>query len=123
MQNSFTEKKGLALAEKMTVREQIAQLKHASKGVKRLGILPYNWWNECLHGVARAGTATVFPQAICMAATFSEELIYKTARIISEEARKIQQQSEKWRLRNLQGTYDVVTQHQYFQRSPLGSRS
>lgn len=88
-------KKGLALAEKMTVREQIAQLKHASKGVKRLGILPYNWWNECLHGGARAGTATVFPQAICMAATFSEELIYKTARIISEEARAKYNSSQK----------------------------
>lgn len=88
-------KTGLSLAEKMTVRESVSQLKHASKGVKRLGILPYNWWNECLHGVARAGTATVFPQAICMAATFSEELIYKTARIISEEARAKYNSSQK----------------------------
>lgn len=80
-------KKGRELAEQMTMKELISQLKHNSKGVKRLGVLPYNWWNECLHGVARAGTATVFPQAIGMAATFSDEIIFKTAEIISTEAR------------------------------------
>lgn len=79
--------KGLELAEKMSVRELISQLLSASRGIKRLAVLPYNWWNECLHGVARAGTATVFPQAICMASTFSDELLYKSARIISTEAR------------------------------------
>lgn len=80
-------KKGWELAEKMTAFELISQLKNKARGIKRLSILPYNWWNECLHGVARAGTATVFPQAICMASTFSEELLYQTAKIISKEAR------------------------------------
>lgn len=83
----FHRQNGRELAEKLTVREMISQLKNASRGIKRLSILPYNWWNECLHGVARAGTATVFPQAICMASTFSEDLLFKTARIISVEAR------------------------------------
>lgn len=86
MNNSHIEK-GRRLAEKMTVREMISQLKNSSKGIKRLSVPPYNWWNECLHGVARAGTATVFPQAIGMAATFSEELLFRTAEIISTEAR------------------------------------
>lgn len=80
-------KKGQQLAKKMSVRELISQLRNASRGIKRLSIFPYNWWNECLHGVARAGTATVFPQAICMASTFCDELLYKTAKIISAEAR------------------------------------
>lgn len=79
--------KGKELTKQMTVRELTSQLKHESKPVKRLGILPYNWWNECLHGVARAGVATVFPQAICMASTFSDEILYNTAQIISTEAR------------------------------------
>lgn len=79
--------KGCAMAEKMTFREQISQLMHKSKGIPRLGISPYDWWNEALHGVARAGIATVFPQAICMASTFSEEILFNVAGIISDEAR------------------------------------
>ena len=50
-------------------------------------MLEYNWWNECLHGVARAGTATVFPQAIGMAASFNPDLIFDVATAISDEAR------------------------------------
>lgn len=83
----FHIKKGMELACKMTVKEMISQLKNESAGIKHLSINPYNWWNECLHGVARAGAATVFPQAICMAATFSDEIVGKTAKIISTEAR------------------------------------
>lgn len=78
---------GRNLANQMSIIELISQLMHCSKGISRLGIRPYNWWNESLHGVARAGTATVFPQAICMAATFSEDIIFKAAEIISSEAR------------------------------------
>ena len=55
--------------------------------IKRLGIPAYNWWNEALHGVARAGVSTMFPQAIGLAATFDEELIYKAADVISTEGR------------------------------------
>ncbi len=71
----------------MTTEEKISQLRHSSCAVERLGIPEYNWWNECLHGVARAGRATVFPQAIGLAATFDEDLIYRVARCISDEAR------------------------------------
>jgi beta-glucosidase len=60
---------------------------HQAPAIPRLGILAYNWWNEALHGVARAGTATMFPQAIGMAATFDEELLFKIADVISTEGR------------------------------------
>lgn len=79
--------KGKSLAVKLTVSELISQLMHCSKGIKRLGIKPYVWWNEALHGVARAGIATVFPQSICMAASFDEHLLFTVAEAISEEAR------------------------------------
>ncbi len=79
--------KARKLVEQMTVDEKVSQLTYHSKSIERLGIKQYNWWNEALHGVARAGTATVFPQAIALAAMFDEELIKKTAEIIAEEAR------------------------------------
>ncbi|NLM96488.1 MAG: glycoside hydrolase family 3 protein [Halanaerobiaceae bacterium] len=71
----------------MTLEEKISQLLYYSPAIGRLGINEYNWWNECLHGVARAGVATVFPQAIGMAATFSTDRIYKVASAIADEAR------------------------------------
>lgn len=79
--------KAKELVKQMTVDEKVSQLTYHSKSIERLGIKSYNWWNEALHGVARAGTATVFPQAIALAAMFDEELIKKTAEIIAEEAR------------------------------------
>ncbi len=75
------------LVSEMTLEEKCSQLRYDSPAVTRLGIDSYNWWNEGLHGVARAGTATVFPQAIAMAAAFDTELIFKAADIISTEAR------------------------------------
>ena len=75
------------LVERMTLEEKISQLGDEAAAIERLGVPEYNWWNECLHGVARAGTATVFPQAIGMAATFDRDLMYDTATIISDEAR------------------------------------
>lgn len=75
------------IVSKMTLCEKVSQLRHHSKALPKHGITEYNWWNECLHGVARAGKATVFPQAIGMAATFSEEILYKVGDIISTEAR------------------------------------
>lgn len=78
---------GKSLAEKLSERELISQLMHNSKGINRLNIKPYVWWNEALHGVARAGIATVFPQAICLAASFSEQLVSEVAQTISTEAR------------------------------------
>ncbi len=75
------------LVGRMTLAECAAQLLHGAKGVPRLGVKDYNWWNEALHGVARAGLATVFPQAIGMAAAFNEELLYQVADVISTEGR------------------------------------
>jgi beta-glucosidase len=71
----------------MTLEEKVSQLNYESKAVDRLGILEYNWWNECLHGVARSGIATVFPQAIGMAATWDKDLMNRVAVSISDEGR------------------------------------
>ena len=75
------------LISRMTLAEKVGSMLDDSAGVERLGIPPYNWWNEALHGVARAGTATVFPQAIGIAATWNEDLIFRMATAISDEAR------------------------------------
>ncbi len=76
-----------ALVAKMTVEEKILQMQHSAPAIERLGVPAYNWWNECLHGVARQGTATVFPQAIGMAASFNTDLMEEVATAISDEAR------------------------------------
>ncbi len=76
-----------ALVAQMTVEEAASQLRHDAPAIPRLGIPEYNWWNECLHGVARAGVATCFPQAIGLGATFDEELIERIGVAISLEAR------------------------------------
>ena len=75
------------LVGRMTLEEMISQLGNGAPGIERLSILPYDWWNEGLHGVARAGTATVFPQAIGMAASFDPDTLYEVASVISDEAR------------------------------------
>ncbi|WP_163717812.1 glycoside hydrolase family 3 N-terminal domain-containing protein [Mangrovibacterium lignilyticum] len=76
-----------ALLKQLTLEEKIELLGFDNQGVERLGVHRYNWWNEALHGVARAGEATVFPQAIAMAATFDDQLINQVADAISTEAR------------------------------------
>ena len=75
------------LVSRMTLEEKAAQLRFDAAAVERLGIPEYNWWNEALHGVARGGTATVFPQAIGLAATYDDELLFDIADVISTEAR------------------------------------
>jgi len=75
------------LISRMTLEEKVSQLGHTADAVPRLGIPEYNWWNEGLHGVARAGYATVFPQAIGLAATFDEPLMHSVADVISTEFR------------------------------------
>jgi len=75
------------LIHEMTLEEKCSQMTYENPAIERLGIESYNWWNECLHGVARAGKATVFPQAIGLAATFNFKLIRKVADAISDEAR------------------------------------
>ena len=75
------------LVSRMTLEEKIPQLMNAAPEIPRLGVPAYEWWNECLHGVARAGAATVFPQAIGMAASFDAPLMREVATAISDEAR------------------------------------
>ncbi|MBZ0288042.1 MAG: glycoside hydrolase family 3 C-terminal domain-containing protein, partial [Anaerolineae bacterium] len=75
------------LVARMTLDEKISQMMHSAPAIERLGIPAYNWWNECLHGVGRAGIATVFPQAIGLAATWNVPLIHRIAVAISDEAR------------------------------------
>ena len=75
------------LVERMTLSEKIGQLYNDAPAIERLGVAKYDWWNEALHGVARAGKATVFPQAIGLAATFDDQLLGEVAVAISDEAR------------------------------------
>jgi len=85
--NAPLEKRVEDLLSKMTLEEKISQLTSDSPAIARLDIPQYNWWNECLHGVARAGRATVFPETIGMAATWDTNLIHRVATVISDEAR------------------------------------
>ncbi|MCM1188792.1 MAG: glycoside hydrolase family 3 C-terminal domain-containing protein [bacterium] len=75
------------LVSRMTLEEKASQLKHDAPAIPRLGVPEYNWWNEGLHGVARAGVATMFPQAIGMAAAFDTELSEQIGGVIAEEGR------------------------------------
>jgi beta-glucosidase len=75
------------LVGRMTLEEKAAQLLYTAPAIPRLGIPEYNWWNEALHGVARAGYATVFPQSITIANSWNEELMLDVANAISDEAR------------------------------------
>ncbi|MBQ8596682.1 MAG: glycoside hydrolase family 3 C-terminal domain-containing protein [Lachnospiraceae bacterium] len=76
-----------ALVAQMTLEEKALQMMHGAAAIERLGIKSYNWWNEALHGVARAGVATVFPQAIGLAASFDEDMLEEVADAVSTEAR------------------------------------
>lgn len=85
------------LVAQMTLEEKVEQTLHSAPAIEHLGVKAYNWWNEALHGVARAGIATVFPQSIGLAATFDEDFIEKVADAISTEGRakfNMQQQNE-----------------------------
>src|ERR1700744_5328407 len=75
------------LVSKMTLEEKVGQMLNAAPAIERLGVPAYNWWNECLHGVARAGRATVFPETIGLAAPWDTDLIFRVATAISDEAR------------------------------------
>ncbi len=75
------------LVSRMTIEEKIRQMMNTAPAIDRLGVPAYDWWNECLHGVGRAGVATVFPQAIGLGATWDEDLIFRVSTAISDEAR------------------------------------
>jgi beta-glucosidase len=81
------EERAADLVSRMTLEEKVAQLQNDAPAIARLDVPAYEWWNEALHGVARAGAATVFPQAIGMASTFDPSLMTRVATVISDEAR------------------------------------
>lgn len=87
MNREEARKRAEDLVSQMTLEEKASQLRYNAPAISRLGIPAYNWWNEALHGVARAGQATVFPQAIGLGATFDEQLIYDIADVIAKEGR------------------------------------
>lgn len=101
MNREEAKKRATELVEQMTVEELASQLRFDADEIERLGIPAYNWWNEGLHGVARAGTGTVFPQAIGLGATFDEELLKEVGEAISIEARA------KYNEQSAQGDRDI----------------
>lgn len=85
--NKPFEARAADLVSRMTLEEKVAQLGNNAPAIPRLDVPEYEWWNEALHGVARAGAATVFPQAIGLAATFDDKMMFEVATAISDEAR------------------------------------
>ncbi len=81
------EKEAKTIISKMTIDEKISQLMNEAAGIPHLGIKPYNWWNEALHGVARSGKGTVFPEPICTASSFDADLVHSIGEAISYEGR------------------------------------
>lgn len=100
------EERAKDLVTKMTLKEKVSQMIHKSCAIPRLGIPTYNWWNESLHGVARAGVSTMFPQAIGMAATFDEKLIHDVADVIATEGRA---KHHEFARKNDRGIYKGLT--------------
>ena len=110
------------LLQRLTLEEKVALMQNNSPAIHRLGIKPYEWWNEALHGVARAGLATVFPQTIGMAASFNDALLYEVFDAVSDEARaKNRQFNEKGHYKRYQGLTMWTPQRQYLPRPPLGT--
>lgn len=101
MNREEAKRRATELVAKMTLEEKASQLRFDAPAIERLGIPEYNWWNEALHGVARAGTATMFPQSIALASTFDEDLLYKVGEIISNEGRA------KYNMQSKRGDRDI----------------
>src|SRR5690554_1490596 len=99
--NRPPEERARDLVSRLTMEEKISQMLYYSSALRKLGIPEYNWWNECLHGVARAGIATVFPQAIGMAAAFSQQLLSDVASVIADEGRAKYNEAQKYEDRGI----------------------
>ena len=111
------------LVAQMTLAEKCAQMKYDAPAIERLGVPAYNWWNEALHGVARSGAATVFPQAIGMAASFDKDLMFQTATAISDELRAKYNDYRKFGGTEIyQGLTAWSPEHQHLPGPPLGPR-
>jgi beta-glucosidase len=102
----FAEERAAALISQMTLQEKVSEMVFDAPAIERLGIPPYNWWNECLYGVGRAGAATVFPQAIGLAASWNPDLMHRIATVISDEARAKHHEAAR---RGIQGMYTGLT--------------
>ena len=100
------EQRAADLVSRMTLEEKVSQMQNVAPAIPRLGVPAYDWWNEGLHGVARAGQATVFPQAIGLAATFDTALMHQVATAISDEARAKYNDFER---RGMHGRYEGLT--------------
>ena len=100
------ETKAKKIVAQMTLEEKVSQMSHESPAIERLNIPEYNWWNECLHGVGRAGRATVFPQAIGLSAMFDRDQMSKISVIISDEARA---KHHEFASRGKRGIYQGLT--------------
>jgi beta-glucosidase len=94
------------LVARMTLQEKVAQMQNSAPAIPRLGVPAYDWWSEGLHGVARAGEATVFPQAIGLAATFDPALLHREATAISDEARA---KYDDFQRRGMRGRYEGLS--------------
>jgi beta-glucosidase len=94
------------LVGRMTLKEKVSQMVHDAPAIERLGVPKYNWWNECLHGVGRAGLATTFPQAIGLAASWNTGLMHDIATVISDEARA---KHHEFARRDIRGIYSGLT--------------
>lgn len=102
--NLTPEQRASDLLGRLTLEEKVALMQNTSPAIPRLGIKAYDWWNEALHGVGRAGIATVFPQTIGMAASFDDNLVYKVFTAVSDEARaKYTQFKKSGNLQRYQG--------------------
>ena len=110
------------LVGRLTLKEKIELMQNNAKAVPRLGIPAYNWWNECLHGVARDGIATVFPQAIGMAAMWNTSLMHKIATVISTEARAKHEQHVRQGERGIYQGLDFWTPNINIFRDPRWGR-
>ncbi|MFI3279465.1 MAG: glycoside hydrolase family 3 N-terminal domain-containing protein [Rikenellaceae bacterium] len=105
-QDQSFEQRARELILEMTLEEKISQMSHEAEAIPRLDVPQYNWWSECLHGLARSGKATVFPQSIGLAATFDDDLIFRMASAISDEARAFYNNASK---RGNRGIYTGLT--------------
>ena len=100
---STLEERVTGLVSRMTLEEKVFQMVYDAPPIERLGIPAYNWWNECLHGLARAGVATVFPQAIGLAATWNPDLVQRIATATSDEARAKHHEALRREVRQIYG--------------------
>ncbi len=111
-----------SLIQQMTLEEKVSQMVYNSPAIARLNIPAYNWWNESLHGVARSGRATVFPQAIGLGATFDPDLLLRISTAISDEARAMYNAQIKMGYRNQYGGLTFWTPNINIFRDPRWGR-